>query len=108
MKWLSCGDQAGEVMTVGTKPVSRLDVPTAASPRRPVRLQLMIFTGVNAVLLLLWLCLSLAGVSVHGALWIWPIVMLVWLARILFVDRRVPRERVFTNEQIEREVRKIR
>ncbi|MGZ4120172.1 MAG: 2TM domain-containing protein [Actinomycetota bacterium] len=76
------------------------------SREKAFRVNLVIFLSVNALLLLVWVVLTVAGVRLHSHLWPWPVLMVLWGIRIGVSARNVHRERSFSEEQIQREMRR--
>ena len=75
--------------------------------KRAFKISLVIFVSVNALLLVLWAGLSLAGAQVTGQLWLYPVVMGFWALYIAFRGYRAYHEPTYPEERIQREMKNL-
>ncbi len=72
--------------------------------KRAFKISLVIFMSVNALLLVLWAGLSVAGVHATGQLWMYPVVMVIWAVVLAAQGYTAYREKTYTEDQIQREI----
>ncbi len=77
------------------------------SARRKFKISLVIFVSVNAVLLATWAALAVADVHTRSQLWPYPIAMGLWAAYVAFQGYSAYRGKRYTEEQIQRELKKM-
>jgi fatty acid desaturase len=75
--------------------------------QRAFKISLVIYLGVNALLLVLWAALAVAGVHVTGQLWPYPVVMVLWGVYVAVQGYTAYRGEAYTEEQIQREMKHL-
>jgi len=61
------------------------------SDRRGFRVNLWIFFAVNGAIALAWVGCTVVGVSLHGFVWPWLAMVLLWGARLAYEARHAKR-----------------
>lgn len=81
------------------------------SDRRGFRVNLWIFFAVNGAIALAWVGCTVVGVSLHGFVWPWLAMVLLWGARLAYEARHAKRGSrhgpQWTEEEIQREAERI-
>ncbi len=93
---------------VGRAPDQRRQLPLGRiGAKRKFKMSLVIVVSVSALLLTTWAVLAIAGVHTHSQLWPYPIAMGLWAAYVAFQGYSAYRGRRYTEEQIQRELKKM-
>jgi 2TM domain len=81
------------------------------SDRRGFRVNLWIFFAVNGAIALAWVGCTVVGVSLHGFVWPWLAMVLLWGARLAYEARHAKRGSrhgpQWTEEEVQREAERI-
>jgi len=75
--------------------------------KRAFKISLVIFVSVNALLLVLWAALNVAGLQSTGQLWIYPVVMVIWAVVLAAQGYNAYRTKPYREDQIQREIRHL-
>jgi hypothetical protein len=75
--------------------------------KRAFKISLAIFLSVNALLLVLWAALAVAGLRATGQLWPYPLVMGIWGVVLAVQGYTAYRGKPYTEDQIQREIKHL-